>query len=218
MSAASRRAGRKTVLNLAALRDAAVTAEPFPFMTAEGVVAESDLNQVATDFPPIKNPGVFPLSELTYGPSFQRLVEEIKSPELEAIVAEKFDIDLSDKPLMITIRGYCQSRDGRIHTDSRDKLITCLLYLNEPRWTQQGGSLRLLRDGLSLDHAIAEVPPNGGNFVAFKRTESSWHGHAPYSGRRRAIMFNWVRSNVILAKNLGRHRLSAVAKRFGWLG
>jgi len=193
-------------------------AEPFPFIIAKGVVAEDDVAKVAADFPAIKSPGVFPLSELTYGPAFERLVEEIKSPELEALIAKKFDIDLSGRPLMVTVRGHCQSRDGRVHTDSQDKLITCLLYLNEPRWTQEGGSLRLLRDGDSLDHVIAEAPPNGGNFVAFKRTDNSWHGHAPYSGRRRAIMFNWVRSNAILAKNLGRHRLSAVAKRLGWPG
>jgi SM-20-related protein len=206
------------LLNLAALRDAPVAAQPFPFMIVERVVAESDLAKVAVDFPRIKCPGVFPLSELSYGPAVERLVEKVKSRELEALVAEKFEIDLSDKPLMITVRGHCQSRDGRIHADSQDKLITCLLYLNEPRWTQEGGNLRLLRHGASLDQAIAEVPPNGGNFVAFKRTDNSWHGHARYSGRRRVIMFNWVRSNVVLAKNLGRHRLSAVAKRLGWPG
>ena len=204
------------MLNLAALRAAAVTTEPFPFVIAEGALGESDLAKVAADFPAIKSPGVFPLSELTYGPAFEQLVAEIKSSELEALVAAKFEIDLSNKPLMITARGHCHSRDGRIHTDSQDKLITCLLYLNESHWSQEGGKLRLLRNANSLEDAIAEVPPNGGNFIAFKRTDRSWHGHAPYSGRRRAIMFNWVRSNVILAKNLGRHRLSAAAKRFGW--
>ncbi len=187
-------------------------------MVAEGVLAETDLSEVAADFPTIKGLGVYPLPELTYGPAFARLVDEIRSSDLEALVAAKFDIDLSDRPLMITVRGYCQRRDGRIHTDSQDKLITCLLYLNEPRWTEEGGSLRLLRDGDSLNHAIAEVPPNGGNFIAFKRTDRSWHGHAPYAGRRRAIMFNWVRSNAILAKNVGRPRLSAMAKRLGWPG
>ena len=116
---------------------------------------------------------------------------------------------------MITVRGHCQKKDGRIHTDSKDKLVTCLLYLNDPSWSPQGGRLRLLRNGKDLNSTIAEVPPEGGNFVAFKRTENSWHGHEPFEGQRRYIMFNWLQSDVALAKNLGRHRLSAVFKRMG---
>jgi hypothetical protein len=206
------------LLNLAALRAAPVTTEPFSFFLAESVLTKSDLRQVSTDFPPVDRPGVFPLSELRYGPAFARLIESIESEGLEQIVGEKFGLDLSDKPLMVTVRGQCQLKDGRIHTDSKDKLVTCLLYLNEAEWTEKGGNLRLLYDGASLDHLIAEVPPNGGNFVAFMRADNSWHGHASYSGRRRYIMFNWLRSNAVLAKNLGRHRLSAFAKRLGLFG
>ena len=57
------------------------------------------------------------------------------------------------------------------------------------------------------------MPPNGGTLVVFKRTDNSWHGHHPYEGERRYVMFNWVTSDVTLAKNLGRHKLSARLKR-----
>ena len=134
------------------------------------------------------------------------------------MMSEKFGVDLSDKPLMIHVRGQCQKRDGRIHTDSTDKVITCLLYLNAPSWEAEGGNLRLLRDGKNLENMIAEVSPVGGNFIAFQRTENSWHGHHPFVGPRRYVMFNWVRSNMALARNLGRHKFSAALKRLGLLG
>jgi len=32
---------------------------------------------------------------------------------------------------------------------------------------------------------IVEVPPSDGTLVAFKRSDNSWHGHKPFSGKRR---------------------------------
>ena len=60
---------------------------------------------------------------------------------------------------------------------------------------------------------ITEIPPLGGQLVAFRRTDKSWHGHHPFEGQRRYVMFNWLRSEAALAKNVGRHKLSAAIKR-----
>jgi len=57
---------------------------------------------------------------------------------------------------MITVRGHAQSKDGRIHTDTKDKVATCLLYLNGA-WDEGGGRLRVLRSGHDLEDYIAEV-------------------------------------------------------------
>lgn len=203
------------MLNLDTLSQATVASDPFPYMAASNVLSHETLNRISGDFPVIDKPGIFSLSDLSYGKAFAELIDEIRSSALEKIIEEKFNVDLSDKPLMITVRGRCQKKDGRIHTDSKDKIVTCLLYLNDPNWQADGGRLRLLRDGRDLNSTIVEVPPNGGNFVAFKRTDNSWHGHEPFEGPRRYVMFNWVRSDVALAKNLGRHKLSAVFKRMG---
>ncbi len=203
------------MLDLDLLSHTNVATEPFPYMAASDVLSAANLAEISRDFPDIRSPGIFSLSDLSINGAFERLIDEIRGPKLESLLEEKFGIDLSDKPLMITVRGHCQKKDGRIHTDSKDKLVTCLLYLNDSSWSEQGGRLRLLRDGRNLNSIIAEVPPNGGNFVAFKRTDNSWHGHEPFEGRRRYIMFNWLRSDVALAKNLGRHKLSAVFKRMG---
>jgi len=204
------------VLNFDALSRASVATEPFPYLAATDVLDMPVIERISRDFPIIESPGVYPLSELRYGEAFAQLISEINGEKLESLLESKFDLDLSDKPLMITVRGRCQKKDGRIHTDSKDKILTCLLYLNDHSWNADGGRLRLLRDGKDLNSTIAEVPPLGGNFVAFKRTENSWHGHEPFEGPRRYVMFNWVRSEVALAKNLGRHKLSALAKRFGF--
>jgi SM-20-related protein len=170
-----------------------------------GVLNAGQLSDIKGDFPPITQPGIFPLPELTYGPQFARLIEGIRSRELERVLEEKFNVELADKPLMITVRGFCQKKDGRIHTDSTDKIVTCLLYLNDT-WGEDGGRLRLLRSGNDIESTICEIPPNGG-------TDNSWHGHHPFEGPRRYVMFNWVRSEATLMKNNLRHTLSARLKR-----
>ena len=45
---------------------------------------------------------------------------------------------------MVTARGVSAARDGQIHTDSRTKLITVLIYMNNA-WEAKTGRLRLLR-------------------------------------------------------------------------
>ena len=201
------------MINFEKLGSTPVTTEPFPHFVVEGLLSDDDLDAVSRDFPPISSSGVYPLSELKYGPAFERLVDEIKSPRLRDLLGERLGVPLGDRPQMITVRGNCATRDGRIHTDSKDKIVTCLLYLNDRSWNATSGRLRLLRNGHDIEDKIAEVPPNGGTLIVFKRTDNSWHGHLPYEGPRRYVMFNWVTSDATLAKNLGRHHLAAWAKR-----
>jgi SM-20-related protein len=110
------------------------------------------------------------------------------------------------------VRGFLQKKDGSIHTDSKTKIITVLLYLNEA-WDNAGGRLRLLRNGTDLEDYVAEVPPTTGSLLIFRRSDHSWHGHKPYEGARRAIQFNWVTSNDVVKKEQARHRLSTRLKR-----
>lgn len=199
------------MLDLAAIQSAEAAREPFPFFTAQ-VLAPHDLKSIRADFPAIEKPGVFPLDALQYGSAFASLIDEIQSPALAELVGSKLGVNLKGLPMMITVRGRAQAKDGRIHTDTKDKVATCLLYLNET-WDEGGGRLRLLRRGDDLEDYIAEVPPNGGAFVAFKVAENSWHGHKPFVGERRYVMFNWLRSEAALTRQLGRHKLSAKVKR-----
>jgi SM-20-related protein len=147
-----------------------------------------------------------------YGPRFGDLIEELQSDSVARAFSEKFDLDLVGRPTMITVRGRCQEKDGRIHTDSEAKLVTALLYFND-RWEAPGGRLRLLRGPDNLDDAIAEAPPESGTLVAFRRSDRSFHGHEPYTGVRRYVMINWMASTFAARRELLRHHISARAKR-----
>ncbi len=200
------------MLNFDAISATEVVDEPFKHFAITEVLSERDLAQARSDFPEINNPGIFPLSELDCKGHFRDLIRDIHSPELEKIMEEKYDVDLSDKPLMITVRGQAQKKDGRAHTDAKTKFVTCLLYLNEP-WDEGGGRLRLLRSGGDIADYFSEIPPNGGTLVSFLRSDNSWHGHEPFEGERRYIMFNWMTSQAALDADLLRHRVSARAKK-----
>ena len=39
---------------------------------------------------------------------------------------------------MVTVRGRTDARDGKIHSDSKSKLVTVLLYMNGT-WEKPGG-------------------------------------------------------------------------------
>lgn len=200
------------MINLDAISNAQVVEQPFQYFCANETLLDHALEAIRADFPGIDKPGVFPLSALTYGPSFEKLIQKIRSPELARVVGQKFGVDLTGLPLMITVRGQAQAKDGRIHTDTKEKVVTCLLYLND-KWDSSGGRLRLLRKSDDLDDFVAEIPPNGGTLAAFKVGANSYHGHKPFVGQRRYVMFNWVQSEAALNRQLGRHKLSATIKK-----
>ena len=78
---------------------------------------------------------------------------------------------------MCTVRGFLQKKDGSIHTDSKTKIITVLLYLNEG-WDNDGGRLRLLRNGTDLEDYVAEVPPTDGTLLANSPAPRTFRGSA----------------------------------------
>src|SRR6184192_1521916 len=185
-----------SMLDLERFRNTPLTRQPFDFLIVPEFVKAEARSAIEKDYPGVSRPGSFPLREVTYGPAFE----------------EKFNVDLTNRPDMITVRGRCSEKDGKIHTDSETKIITILIYMN-PAWESSGGRLRLLRSGTNLDDVIQEVPPTEGTLLAFRRSSNSWHGHKPFSGPRRAIQFNWVTSAAVVRREQNRHRLSAWMKK-----
>jgi SM-20-related protein len=200
-------------LNFDALAHTPLATQPFEHIVVPNFVTAEAFRSVVDDFPAVPGPGSHPPAELDIRGHFAGLVQELHSESFRRAVEKKFDIDLTGRPTMYTVRGYLKKKDGAIHTDSTTKIITVLLYLNE-EWDHDGGRLRLLRNGTDLDDYAVEVPPVNGTLLVFRRSDNSWHGHKPHEGRRRAIQFNWVTDEYVVAKEQSRHRLSTQIKRF----
>lgn len=199
-------------IDLDRLRATPVATAPFAHMIVPGFLKQDAREAVEADYPKIDKPGSIPLFSVKSGPAFQRMIEAMRGPEMTAAMAEKFDVDLEGRPTMVTVRARCRAKDGQIHTDSKGKLVTVLLYMNGG-WEADGGRLRLLNGPDSLDDYAAEVPPDAGTLLAFKCTPDAWHGHKPYEGPRRAIQLNWVVDESYVRREQRRHGLSAFLKK-----
>ncbi|MDF1735251.1 MAG: 2OG-Fe(II) oxygenase [Minwuia sp.] len=202
-----------TRIDMERLRETPLKTDPYDYVTVENFVPIDALESIAEDFPDLDLPGSFPVEELSYGLRFAELLERLAQDDFRNAIAEKFDIDLTDRPMTCTVRGAAQRKDGQIHTDSKTKLITVLIYLNPP-WQAEGGRLRVLRSGTDLNDFAEEIEPSSGNLLIFKRSDNSWHGHEPFEGTRRSIQINWVTSQAVADKEKARHRVSARLKRF----
>jgi SM-20-related protein len=200
-----------SLLDIQRLRDTPLRREPFDFLIVENFVPQRSCAELIDAFPALGRHGSFPLEPQECGPAMRRLAEELADEPLRQAIEDKFDIDLTDRPTMITLRGQGDARDGRIHTDSVTKLITMLIYLNA-EWENQAGRLRLLRGPEDLDDFAAEVSPVAGTMVAFRRSERSYHGHYPHIGPRRSLQLNWVTDQRVVSRAIARHRWSARIK------
>jgi SM-20-related protein len=206
---------RKTVvitLDLERFDQTPLVREPFEYLVVPEFVKPEVREAINTDYPKVNKAGSFPLSEVSFGPKFKELTDDLNGPEFRAAVARKFSIDLTNRPTMITVRGRCSEKDGKIHTDSKTKIITVLLYLNS-KWESAGGCLRLLRSENNIDDLELELPPVAGTLLAFKRSDNSWHGHKPFVGERRVIQLNWVTEEEVVRREQRRHRFSAMMKK-----
>lgn len=200
------------LLNMDALSAARLHSDPFEYLLVPELLRPDALAKINEDFPEVPGPGSYPPVRLDIRGAFAELLRELDGAAFQRLMSEKFNLDLSIYPTMFTVRGHCRASDGKIHCDSETKIITVLLYLN-PEWQASGGRLRLLRGPDDLNDVAAEVPPNGGSMLAFRRSDHSWHGHEPFVGQRRAIQMNWVLNAGVVMREEWRHRLSAVAKK-----
>ena len=199
-------------LNLAKLKATPVEQSPFEYVIVPGFLSPETVARINQTYPRIEKGGSYPIESLEDNMAIKAVIDELDGPAFEAAIAEKFDVDLTGRPKMYSLRGYTRAKDGQIHTDSKDKIITVLLYLNE-NWQQPGGRLRLLRDGKNVDNFVTEVPPDNGTLLAFRRSDHSWHGHHPFEGPRRSLQMNWMTSEGSKGWHKVRHTISATLKK-----
>ncbi len=199
-------------LDIDALSATPLNHDPFDYLILERFVRPQTRPAIAAAYPKIAKPGSFTLEDVEVKGALADLIENLRGEAFRRAIEAKFDIDLADKATTFTVRGMCGERDGDIHTDSKSKIITILIYLNDD-WAPDGGRLRLLRNDHDLEDYAAEAPPDFGALVAFRRADNSWHGHKRFIGARRVLQMNWVTSEGIAQWQRLRHRLSAAVKR-----
>jgi len=201
-----------TLLNLDKLRAAKVETSPYSYVIVPGFLSPDVVSKVNKTYPQITAGGSFPIESLDAGMAIKGVIDELDGPEFEKLIEDKFGVDLGGRPKMYSLRGYTRAKDGQIHTDSKDKIITVLVYLNE-NWQQPGGRLRILKNNHNVDDFVAEVPPDNGTLLVFKRSESSWHGHHPFDGPRRSLQMNWMTTDGARGWHKIRHSISAAVKK-----
>ena len=205
-------------IDIDSVRNARTEREPYNYLVASHVILSDAVGGLRRDFPDIRETGFFPEEDVERHGAFASLLEEMKGREISEIVSGKLDIDLVDKPKMITIRKLSAAKDGRIHTDSEAKIATLLVYLNDAWQDSQAGRLRVLRNGTDFEAMAEEISPVTGSLFAFRRADNSWHGHTSFVGERRVVQMTWLRSQADVDRKKSRGSLSHFFKkvlRFG---
>jgi Rps23 Pro-64 3,4-dihydroxylase Tpa1-like proline 4-hydroxylase len=199
------------LINSKKLSKAPVNKDFFPFFHVENIFLDKiDSDSIIKDFPDIDDGGSFHVDAIPSGESIHRLIEELESEEFKRILETKFNINLDEAKVVTTLRGFSRKKDGKIHTDSKTKILTVLLYLNL-NWPENRGNLRLLKGNNNLEEYIKEIPCTFGSLVSFKVTDECWHGFKPYEGKRLSIQLNYIYPEALSSHNL-RHKLSSSLK------
>lgn len=194
------------------LQNSVIASSPFPHLIANSVLPRDHESALARDFPDMKMAGFFPVDDLHYGESFAELIDDLRGEEFSRIMAEKFQRPLDHAPTLITIRRLSAKKDGRIHTDGPDKIASALIYLNA-EWESMDGRLRMLAQPVFDAPDRIEISPVFGNFIAFERSDHSYHGHLPFVGERRVVQIAWLTGTEALARKHKRHGRISFLKR-----
>ena len=194
------------------VKETPLKTSPFPYFSIEQSLEQNKLENLINDFPSINRGGSFNEEDLELGESYQSLHQAIDSADFRQALSDKFDTDVMDAPLMITYRGYSRQKDGRVHTDSKTKLLTILIYFNDS-WSAETGKLRILNSD-DMEDVAEEVNPTAGCMIAFKVTDNCWHGYPSFEGTRNAIQVNFLASEAANKKHKFFHKISAKIKSF----
>lgn len=200
--------------------DTTVQQHPFPFMVAHGQLPDEMRGDLDRDFPRYASAGFFPYEPGDCGESVNRLVENLTSAAFARAIGQHLGIENLDQyPTLVTMCRLLNKRHGTIHTDSKSKVATALLYLNAQWPDTSAGCLRFLHRVDDIDSmAIPELVPLYGEFAVFRRCENSFHGHLPYEGERRVIQVAWLTSEEEKLRKTRRGNFSRLFKRlFGGL-
>ncbi len=201
----------QNLLNLDELAASPLKTDPYPYFTVDRIIDKAHVDSVISAFPAITDGGSYNIDDVEMQPAFKAFIDSIDSPAFRRIICDKLDVKVMDLPMMITLRGYSRKKDGRIHTDSKTKVATILIYLND-EWSADTGKLRVLRSETDMDDYVEEIAPGPGSLLAFKVTDNCWHGYPSFEGKRQSIQINFLTSQAAGNKHRFFHSLSAKFK------
>jgi Rps23 Pro-64 3,4-dihydroxylase Tpa1-like proline 4-hydroxylase len=113
--------------------------------------------------------------------AWQRLADDLRSPEYREAIAALTGVDLSGALLEVNVFHYGPGASLGAHPDLPDKLVTHVLYFNRTWNVADGGCLTILRSK-EADSLVATIPPVVGNSALLVRSDESWHAVSPVVG------------------------------------
>ena len=205
------------MLDAERLADSRVLAlrEPFPLLVAHDQLPASAQPALEQDFPRYGSAGFFPYEEADCGPAIQSLVRQLTSPAFADALGARLGLEhLGTYPTLVTLCRSLNKRHGTIHTDSRSKVATALVYLCRSWPDTSGGCLRFLARIDDIDAMVVpEIRPLYGTLAAFRRADNSFHGHLPYEGERLVVQVAWLTSEAEKSRKTRRGRDSRLVKK-----
>jgi hypothetical protein len=184
--------------------------------------AKADLRR---DFPNYPEAGFFPHKVEDCGQSVNALIAEIVAPAFADALGDRLGVpNMSKLPALVTLCSRLNRRHGTIHTDSKSKVLTALVYLSTDWPHGSPGCLRFLKSIDDIESMVVpELLPVYGNLAAFKRADNSFHGHLPHEGERMVVQIAWLTSEEELLRKQKRGSythwfkklLGSLDKRFG---
>lgn len=206
------------MLDEAAIAAVELQRKPYDYAFVNQAIPLSRKEEVLPDVPVIPDRGSYGVPNLKYGPKFNDVLTDLKSPRFRRLIEQKFEIDLSSRPQVMLMMGNTSGayNEGYAHPDSKHKLITVLLGFSR-EWPYERGRLRILNSSDRMDCAF-EYPPEFGKMLMFRVCDHSWHGFLPQKGQRVSLQLCWVDAEWYVQYEYVRHAVSAKLKSIPIVG
>ena len=87
-------------LRLEAFRATPLVKQPFEHLIVSGsILGPAALAAINADYPAISSPGSFPVDQVSFGPAFQKLLDELESDQFrEAFEENRYSISPAGRP------------------------------------------------------------------------------------------------------------------------
>jgi Rps23 Pro-64 3,4-dihydroxylase Tpa1-like proline 4-hydroxylase len=133
---------------------------------------------------------------------WRELLDDLRDAKFTTWLEEQTKIGLRGLPRSIGIYTHRNGDFLSVHKDKRTKAITAILYLNTEWPLAAGGRFQCFTSGDPDAEPVAEIHPSGGQLLAFKPTQHSWHAvseiHHPDQVERLTIQIEyWVTTELM---------------------